>query len=103
MRVLLTGAAGGLGRLVAAKLTREGHEVVGVDRRPWARPAPGVRFVRSALKPEEAQALFAGAAPEALVLLGGLHNARAAAPAQSDRARDQGAAALHATQALRRL
>ena len=34
MRVLIAGAAGILARKVALRLTADGHEVVGIDRRP---------------------------------------------------------------------
>lgn len=93
MRVLVTGAAGGLGRLVCARLLGDGHEVVGVDRRGWARPTAGMQFVHSSLRPRDAEALFVQARPQALVLLGGLR----AAP------EEQGTATLHAVENLLRL
>jgi UDP-glucose 4-epimerase len=34
-RVLLTGIAGGMGRLVARHLLATGHQVLGIDDRPW--------------------------------------------------------------------
>lgn len=40
MAVVVTGAAGFIGRHVAATLRRRGDEVVGIDRRTWA-PEPG--------------------------------------------------------------
>lgn len=33
--VVVTGAAGFIGRHVVAALRRDGHEVIGIDRRPW--------------------------------------------------------------------
>lgn len=93
MRVLVSGAAGDLGRLVCAQLLAEGHEVVGVDTRPWARPPPKLRFARCPLRRRTLEPLFADVSPQALVLLGGLRAA----------SEDQGTAALHTTEALLRL
>ncbi|MBW3603987.1 MAG: NAD(P)-dependent oxidoreductase [Actinobacteria bacterium] len=44
MAVVVTGAAGFIGRQVVATLRRLGREVVGIDRRAWV-PAPGERSV----------------------------------------------------------
>lgn len=41
MRVLITGAAGPRGRLLASRLAAEGHEVVGVASEPFAEPLTG--------------------------------------------------------------
>ena len=35
MRVLIVGISGALARLVALYLREAGHEVLGLDRRPW--------------------------------------------------------------------
>ncbi len=35
MKVLIPGISGQIGRLVALRLAARGHEVVGIDRRPW--------------------------------------------------------------------
>jgi nucleoside-diphosphate-sugar epimerase len=40
MPVVVTGAAGFIGRWVVARLRAGGHDVVGIDRRPWT-PMPG--------------------------------------------------------------
>lgn len=93
MRVFVTGAAGGLGRLVCAHLLAEGHEVVGVDTRPWARPPAALRFARGPLRRRVLEPLFADVSPQALVLLSGMRAA----------SEEQGAAALHATETLLRL
>lgn len=47
-RVVVTGAAGFLGRHVVRALTDAGHAVTGLDRRPWA-PLPGEAVVRADL------------------------------------------------------
>lgn len=41
MRVTITGAAGGIGRHVVARLVREGVEVVALDQRPWSPAVAG--------------------------------------------------------------
>ena len=35
MKVLIPGVAGAVGRLVALRLVAQGHDVAGIDRRPW--------------------------------------------------------------------
>ena len=45
MRVLVTGAAGSIGRVVTAGLVGHGHDVVALDRLPLARPPRGVEVV----------------------------------------------------------
>ena len=35
MRVLIPGASGAIARKLVVRLKNEGHEVVGIDRRPW--------------------------------------------------------------------
>src|SRR5690349_15512923 len=39
MKVLIPGISGRIGRMVAEKLLASGHQVIGIDRRPW-RDAP---------------------------------------------------------------
>jgi UDP-glucose 4-epimerase len=46
MRVLVTGAGGPRGRLIAQRLMREGHQVVGIDVEPWPDPPPELSFHR---------------------------------------------------------
>jgi UDP-glucuronate 4-epimerase len=48
-RFLVTGAAGFIGRHMAARLTNDGHEVVGVDRRPWEHGEPPAAFCQDDL------------------------------------------------------
>lgn len=53
MKYLVTGATGGLGRNLAERLCREGHNVVGMGRREvpgHALSAQGMRFVRADIK-----------------------------------------------------
>lgn len=76
MRVLLTGIAGRLGRLVAAHLHEAGHQVFGLDPRGCANLPAGVTHFRVDLRRQAAAATFAQVAPEAVVHLGVVHNFR---------------------------
>ena len=42
MKVLVTGISGLVGQLVARRLSRQGHTVVGIDRRRWRDAPEGV-------------------------------------------------------------
>ncbi len=67
MRVLVTGIAGALGREVATRLVARGHEVVGVDVRPWYHPPDGVRVVQADIRKRPAEDVFRTMRPEGLV------------------------------------
>ena len=43
MKILITGISGGLARQLAQKLALMGHEVLGIDRRPWLDPPSNVK------------------------------------------------------------
>lgn len=45
MKALISGGTGFIGNALAARLTREGHEVVSTCRRPPSDPLPNVRYV----------------------------------------------------------
>ncbi|MBW3659848.1 MAG: NAD(P)-dependent oxidoreductase, partial [Actinobacteria bacterium] len=49
MSVVVTGAAGFIGRAVVAALRDRGRDVVGIDRRTWA-PSAGERVIRASLE-----------------------------------------------------
>jgi UDP-glucose 4-epimerase len=71
MRVLVTGAAGQLSRLVALALSRDGHEVIGVDLRPTRHrdfPGPFERVKR--YDHRAVDEIFRARRPEALLHLG---------------------------------
>ncbi|MBU8540680.1 SDR family oxidoreductase [Falsiroseomonas tokyonensis] len=53
---LVTGAARGIGRAVAARLARDGWRVVAADREPPAEPLDGVRFTQADVAEEAAVA-----------------------------------------------
>jgi UDP-glucose 4-epimerase len=65
MRVLLPGASGVLGRKVAARLAAAGHEVVGIDRRPW-RNAP-IEFHEVDVRKRAAEDVFRKSRPQVVV------------------------------------
>jgi uncharacterized protein YbjT (DUF2867 family) len=65
VKILLLGATGFIGSAVAARLAREGHEVVGLARHIRGAGIPGVRYIAfdigKAQKPEDWSAVLAGA------------------------------------------
>jgi UDP-glucose 4-epimerase len=69
MKVVVTGIAGRLGRLIALELAAEGHTVLGVDKRPWPEAPAGVSVVETDLRKRPAEDLFRTERPEALVHL----------------------------------
>lgn len=58
MNVLITGIAGTLGRIVALQLVARGHQVLGIDRRPWADPPEGVRLFQEDIRKRPAEDVF---------------------------------------------
>ncbi len=67
MKVLVTGIAGAIGRLVAARLIQDGHEVLGLDRRPWYHPPQGVRVFQHDIRKRPAEDVFRTQRPDALI------------------------------------
>jgi nucleoside-diphosphate-sugar epimerase/phosphohistidine swiveling domain-containing protein len=54
LKVLVTGASGVFGREISERLTRRGHQVVGLSRRPPAQRRPGVEHVAADIRDLEA-------------------------------------------------
>jgi len=54
LKVLVTGASGVFGREITERLTRRGHQVVGLSRRPPAQGRPGVAHVAADIRDLEA-------------------------------------------------
>lgn len=69
MKVLLTGISGGIGRLAAEQLLNQGHEVIGIDRRPWPDPPPGIRVFRADIRKRPAEDVLRTERPDAVVHL----------------------------------
>lgn len=67
MKVLVTGIAGSMGKLVAERLVGEGHEVIGIDRRAWYHPPDGVRVFQADIRKRPAEDVFRTQRPEALI------------------------------------
>jgi UDP-glucose 4-epimerase len=65
MRVLIPGAAGAIARKLAVRLVAEGHEVVGIDRRPWRDPP--IEFHEVDVRKRAAEDVFRKVRPEAVV------------------------------------
>ena len=75
MRVLVTGISGKLGRRVALRLVEGGHEVLGIDRRPWADAPPGVEVHQTDIRKRQAEDVFRIHEPEAVVHMFGVPRA----------------------------
>lgn len=67
MKVLVTGISGKLGRLVAKRLLKGGHQVIGVDRRPWAGAPEGVKIALADIRKRPAEDVFRTEEPDAVV------------------------------------
>ena len=67
MKVVLTGISGALARQVTHQLLAGGHEVIGIDRRPWPDPPQGVRVFRVDVRKRPAEDVFRTERPDALV------------------------------------
>ncbi len=67
MKVLVTGISGKLGRLVTHRLLACGHEVIGIDRRPWSHPPSGVEVVQADIRKRNAEDVFRRFRPDGVV------------------------------------
>ncbi len=67
MRVLIPGASGAIARKLAVRLAGEGHEVVGIDRRPWRDPP--IEFHEVDVRKRAAEEVFRKLRPHACVNL----------------------------------
>ena len=74
-RVLITGAAGGLGRLLCRRLHRD-FDVIAVDRRPFQDRPKDVEHHRIDLRRKSAFNLLKRKRPDAIVHMGIMHNPR---------------------------
>jgi UDP-glucose 4-epimerase len=67
MRVLVLGAAGALARELCLTLVGRGHEVVGMDARPWTGAAPPMEFHQVDVRKRGAEDVFRRKRPEVVV------------------------------------
>ncbi|MFZ4738895.1 MAG: NAD-dependent epimerase/dehydratase family protein [Bradymonadia bacterium] len=67
MIVAITGINGALARLVAGRLLAGGHEVLGIDRRPWPDAPPGVTMFRADIRKRPAEEVFRTRPIDALI------------------------------------
>ena len=69
MKILITGISGGLARRVALQLLRAGHEILGLDRRPWPDAPPEVTLLRADMRKRPAEEFIRVHRPDALIHL----------------------------------
>lgn len=67
MKVLITGMAGKMGRLVAGLLSEAGHQVCGIDRRPWPGAPEGVTLHQLDIRKRATEEVFRSFRPEAVI------------------------------------
>lgn len=67
MRVLVAGAASGLARQVVELLLADGHQVAGIDRRPWPGAPPRLALHAVDLRKRAAEDVFRRFKPEVVV------------------------------------
>lgn len=67
MRVLILGLGGAVARRLALGLRESGHEVVGIDTRPWADAPAGIEMHTVDLRKRAAEDVFRTRRPEAVV------------------------------------
>ena len=67
MRVLILGVAGAIGRKVAERLMGQGHEVIGIDARPWGDKPRGLELHHVDIRKRAAEDVFRKSKPEAVI------------------------------------
>jgi UDP-glucose 4-epimerase len=67
MKVLITGIAGKVARLVALELIQRGHEVLGIDRRPWPDAPPQVTQAQVDIRKRAAEDVFRKHRPDGVI------------------------------------
>jgi len=67
VKVLITGIAGKLGRMVALQLRDEGHQVSGIDGRTWPGAPPDIETFRTDIRKRMATDVFRKHRPDALI------------------------------------
>ena len=67
MRVLVTGIASKVANVVAERLLAGGHQIIGIDRRPWADAPKGVEMFEVDIRKRAAEDVFRKTRPEAVI------------------------------------
>ncbi len=67
MKVLIPGISGQLGRMVAERLHQAGHDISGIDRRPWPGAPRGVKVHEHDIRKRQAEDVFRTFRPDAVV------------------------------------
>ncbi len=67
MKVLITGIAGPLGRMVARRMLADGHHVIGIDRRPWPDAPKKIKMHSADIRKRPAENVFRRSKPDAVV------------------------------------
>lgn len=67
MKVLITGISGTLARGLARALLEGGHEVIGIDRRPWPDAPKSIEVFRVDVRKRPAEDVFRTHTPDAVV------------------------------------
>ncbi len=67
MKVLIPGISSKIGNLVALELLAKGHEVIGIDRRPWIEAPKGVEMHEVDIRKRAAEDVFRKSRPDAVI------------------------------------
>jgi UDP-glucose 4-epimerase len=67
VKVLIPGITGRLARSVAMKLADSGHQVMGIDRRPWIDAPRGIEVVQVDIRKRAAEDVFRTHRPDAVI------------------------------------
>ena len=67
MKVLIPGITGRLARTVAVQLQRAGHQVIGIDRRPWPDAPKDIEIFQLDIRKRAAEDVFRKHRPEAVI------------------------------------
>jgi UDP-glucose 4-epimerase len=67
MKILIPGITGRLAQLVAIRLRAAGHDVMGIDRRPWADAPKGIEVLQFDIRKRAAEEVFRRHRPDAVI------------------------------------
>ena len=67
MKVVVTGVSSPIAGMVAERLSTEGHEVIGIDRRPWKNKPPGAEMFEVDIRKRAAEDVFRKRRPDAVI------------------------------------